>query len=160
MQPEPLQVDAHDVVGIERLAECLIVDPRVLVEPAGHLLLADDLRLPHVLVELGVDERREFPGRSGVAELEFDDRATDNGYVLPLESGELGRHVGRLDEIGDGEKGRAAAQERQGREHGEAEAAGGPQGHGTVLGGRGPNRAGRVAGRRGPLNAAWEGLFS
>ena len=76
------------------------IEPRVVAACSARLL------------ELGIDERREFAGRSGVAELEFDDWATDDGDVLSLESGELGRHVGRLDEIGHGEEGRAAAKER------------------------------------------------
>ena len=109
----------------------------MLVEPAGHLLLADDLRLADVLLELGVDEPGQLAGRSGVAELQLHDRATDHGHVLAFESGELRRHVGRLHQIGDGEQGRAAAEQRQHGEHGEAEAAGRPQSHGTVLGGTG-----------------------
>ena len=51
VEPELLEVDAHHHVGIEGLADGGVVDPGVLVDPAGHFLLIDDPRLAHVLLD-------------------------------------------------------------------------------------------------------------
>jgi hypothetical protein len=104
VEPKLLEVDAHDQVGVERLAHGGVVDPGVLVDPAGHLLLVDHLRLADVALEEAAHGGGQFAGRSGVAEFEFDDWLADHGHVLPLEPLELRRRVLRHEDVGRGEE--------------------------------------------------------
>ena len=56
VQPKRLEIDADDEIRIERLAERRIVDPRVFVDPASDLLLADDSRPADLASDLGTDQ--------------------------------------------------------------------------------------------------------
>ena len=71
-------------------------------------MLTDHGAAADFLLDLHSDETSQFAGRAGVGELKFDDRAADHGHGLALQAVELSRHVGWLDQIGDGHQGRAA----------------------------------------------------
>ena len=85
MHAERFQIDPHHHVGVERLTDSRVVDPGVLVDPPGDLVLTDDAGLADVLLDQGADGAGQLAGGSGIAELKLDDRLADHRDMLPFE---------------------------------------------------------------------------
>ena len=120
VQGKMIEVDAHNQISIDGLAECRVVDPSVLIEPARDFLLTNDLRSSDVVTDVRTNSLGKIPGGACVRELQLNNRPADHGHMFASQAFVFGWYILRTDQIRDGqERGTAARSDQQAADAGQ-----------------------------------------